>query len=177
MPDQPKHYSIIEKSALGVAYDGDGPLIYYQCDGIEYLHEVPTDEGRPGSRVYVKVSGGYIPYMLGSDHTWGSMGGPNGIDKDINYCAELPPSGVEGYTYITPLGVFHYENGEFVPVATNGFKMTRGSSNEVIMSFTDPSTEESATSVTMAKNSTMASIVTQFSNIANNLAVIAAEVE
>lgn len=165
------HYSIIEKHAAGVAYDGEGPRIDYLCEAAEYLSEVPTTEGRPGSKVYVKTALGITTYVLGVDRTWSLES--KVASTDFGYYDELPVSGIEGNTYITPNGVFHYKNGAYSPIGNNGFMMSRGSNDEVIVSYTDPSNGDLATPVTMPKNSTLTSIVTKCTDIANNLSVIA----
>lgn len=61
----------------------------------------------------------------------------------------------------------------YVKTVLGGFAFTKDANDKMIVTYTDPTTNEAATPVAMPTNTTLSSVVTQLTNVANNLKVSA----
>lgn len=93
------------------------------------------------------------------------------VQGRIGYYDELPEEGEEGYTYITPEGTYHYENGEYVQLAgggsgsLNGFSLSLDASNRVVLGYVNPEDETDTAEAIMPTDSAGAEIVEQLKAI------------
>lgn len=101
--------------------------------------------------------------------------------KQVVYVDELPEIGGDGVTYITPEGIFHYEDGEYKPISgsgdLNGFSLNLGDDNLVVLSYKDPDDETVTGAANLASNLTAQGILAQLRSIVNSLAIIAGQNE
>lgn len=96
----------------------------------------------------------------------------------VIYVATLPQIGVANVTYITPDGIFRYEDDEFVQIGgssgdLNGFSLSLGDNGGVVLSYTDPSDETITGSATLPADDTAQSILANITSIADSVEQIA----
>ena len=101
--------------------------------------------------------------------------------EEVRYYDVLPAQGTEGYTYITPDGIYHFHNGEYVQLSgsgdLNGFSLNLGGNNEVLLSYTDPDDETITDTITMPTIDTINRVISALGDIVISLAKIAGQEE
>ena len=80
------------------------------------------------------------------------------INRSIRYYDTLPEEGTEGYTYITPDGVYHYATGEYIQVSgsgdLNGFSLSLDVGGRVLLSYVNPEDETDTAEAVMPTDTT-----------------------
>jgi len=80
------------------------------------------------------------------------------INRSIRYYDALPEEGTEGYTYITPDGVYHYAKGEYIQVSgsgdLNGFSLSLDAGGRVLLSYVNPEDETDTAEAVMPTDTT-----------------------